>query len=80
MYIGDLLLCRIERDNMMKGKVADHRVGGVEDSCQKQNKGMDYKRGETELNWGETGAEMDFWIGVPSSQFWRISPPPPRKG
>ena len=41
---------------------------------------MDYKRGETELNWGETGAEMDFWIGVPSSQFWRISPPPPRKG
>ena len=41
MYIGDLLLCRIERDNMMKGKVADHRVGGVEDSCQKQNKGTD---------------------------------------
>ena len=56
---------------------------GAEESCQKQNSPMDYKRGETEVSWGETGAEMDFWIGVPSpsSQFWRISPSTPlRKG
>ena len=70
-----------KRQNDEGKKMADHRSGEPKTAAKSRTRGrMDYKRGETELNWGETGAEMDFWIGVPSSQFWRISPPAAQKG